>query len=347
MRWSYNLERSYSAAFWLFAVAGLVYAMVVVGGATRLTGSGLSITEWRPILGVIPPTSQIGWEDAFHKYQQIPQFRYMNAGMTLDAFKGIYWWEWSHRLLGRVVGLVFIVPFLVLLATRSVPHRLIWRCWVILALGGLQGFIGWWMVSSGLDKGVAVAAERLTIHLGLALIIFSACVWTGLEAWFGRGRNVVGPEAGWRWASAGLVGLTYMQCLLGALVAGNHAGRVFNDWPLMNGRLFPAGYIEPHYGFWGSLVHAQAAVQFNHRLIGYVLLIASITYAFRVTLARGVSQPVRRTSYWLAGLVASQAMLGILTLRMGDPVWLAMIHQIFAVVVLTWALLLAWRTPRN
>ena len=347
MRWSYNLERSYSAALWLFAVAGLVYAMVVVGGATRLTGSGLSITEWQPILGAIPPISLSGWQDAFHKYQQIPQYRFINAGMSLEAFKGIYWWEWSHRLLGRVVGVAFIVPFVPLLLTRSIPRRLVWRCWVILGLGGLQGFIGWWMVSSGLDKGVAVAPERLTVHLGLALIIFSACVWTGLEAWFGRGRNATGPEAGWRWASAGLVALTYVQCLLGALVAGNHAGKVFNDWPLMNGRVLPKGYFEAQHGFWGSLGHSQAAVQFNHRLVGYLLFAAVITYAVRITQARGVAQPVRRTSYWLAGMVCAQALLGIAALRMGDPIWLALLHQVFAVVVLTWAILLAWRTPRN
>ena len=133
MRWSYNLERSYSAAFWLFAIAGLVYAMVVVGGATRLTGSGLSITEWKPILGVIPPISDHGWAEAFDKYKRSPQYRFVNAGMTLAAFKGIYWWEWAHRLLGRIVGLVFILPFIALLVTRSLPRRLIWRCWVLLA----------------------------------------------------------------------------------------------------------------------------------------------------------------------------------------------------------------------
>lgn len=347
MRWSYNLERSYSAALWLFAVAGFVYAMVLVGGATRLTGSGLSITEWKPILGVIPPISQHGWDEAFAKYQQIPQYRYLNAGMSLAAFKGIYWWEWSHRLLGRVVGIVFIAPFAALLATQSIPRRLVWRCWVILVLGGLQGFIGWWMVSSGLDRGVAVAPERLMVHLGLALAIFCLCVWTGLEAWFGRGRNVSGPDAGWRWASAGLVAVTYLQCLLGGLVSGNHAGRAFNDWPLMNGRVIPEGYVEPAMGLWRSLGHAQAAVQFNHRLVGYLLLASVVTFAVQITRSRGVAQPVRRTGYWLAGLVGVQVVLGILTLRLGDPLWLALTHQLTAVVVLTWAVLLAWRTPRN
>lgn len=347
MRWSYNLERSYAAALWLFGVAFLVCAMVVVGGATRLTESGLSITEWKPIVGVIPPMTDQGWQAEFHKYQQIPQYKFLNRDMTLAGFKSIFWWEWGHRLLGRLVGVAFIIPFGALLATRSVPRRLIWRCWVLLALGALQGLIGWWMVSSGLTKGVAVAPERLAVHQGLALLIFCGCIWTGLEAWFGRGRNVLGPDVGWRWATVGLVGLTYFQCLMGALVAGNRAGRVFNDWPLMNGKVFPDGYAPPHAGIWGTLAHSQAAVQFNHRLVAYVLLGAVIYFAVRVTNSRGVAQPVRRTAYWLAGLVAWQAVLGIATLRLGDPIWMALLHQIFAVVVLTWAILLAWRTPRN
>ena len=347
MRWSYNLERSYAAAVWLFSVAFLVCAMVVVGGATRLTESGLSITEWKPIVGVIPPLTEQGWAAEFHKYQQIPQYRYLNGAMTLDGFKGIFWWEWAHRLLGRVVGVAFIGPFVALMATRSVPRRLIWRCWVLFALGGLQGLIGWWMVSSGLTQGVAVAPERLAVHQGMALLIFCGCVWTGLEAWFGRGRNAIGPDRSLRWATIGLVGLIYFQCLLGALVAGNRAGRVFNDWPLMNGRLIPHGYVAPHGGLWATLAHSQAAVQFNHRLIAYLLLAAVSYFAVYVTRVRGVAQPVRRTAYWLAGLVVWQAVMGVATLRMGDPIWMALAHQIFAVLVLTWGVLLAWRTPRN
>jgi cytochrome c oxidase assembly protein subunit 15 len=347
MRWSYNLERSYAAAMWLFAVAFLVFAMVVVGGATRLTESGLSITEWKPINGVIPPLSEAAWQAEFAKYQQIPQYRFLNTHMTLSGFKGIFWWEWAHRLLGRVVGLVFLAGFIPLLATKSIPRRLIWRCWVLFGLGAFQAFIGWWMVSSGLTKGVAVAAERLAVHQGLALIIYGGCVWTGLEAWFGRGRNVMGADPNWRWASVGMVALAYIQCLLGALVAGNRAGRVFQDWPLMNGQVFPSEYLMPHAGLITSLLHSQAAVQFNHRLFGYVLFGAATALAIAVTRSRGVAQPVRRTIYWLAGLVTVQVILGVATLRFGDPLWLGLLHQIFAVVVLTWALLLAWRAPRN
>src|SRR5687767_931680 len=169
MRWSYNLERSRLVASWLFAVAAVVFAIVVVGGATRLTGSGLSITEWRPVTGVVPPLSEAGWTAEFAKYQRIPQFTQLNASMDLAGFKAIYWWEWAHRLLGRLAGVVFAVPFLIFLALKQIPRRLIWRCWVLLALGGLQGAVGWWMVSSGLAGRVSVAPERLATHLGLAL----------------------------------------------------------------------------------------------------------------------------------------------------------------------------------
>ena len=347
MRWSYNLERSYETAFWLFGVAALVFAMVLVGGATRLTGSGLSITEWKPIMGVLPPLTEAAWQDAFHKYQQIPQYRLINPDMSLGGFKSIFWWEWSHRLLGRLVGVAFIIPFALLAFSKSIPQRLIWRCWVLLALGGFQGLIGWWMVASGLDRLVSVAPERLAVHLGMALIIVSGCIWTGLEAWFGRGRNTFGPEARWRVWTVALVALAYVQCLMGALVAGNHAGRVYNDWPLMNGRVWPKDFRAPGHDLGYSLVHSQAAVQFDHRLVGYLFALAVYSLAIEVTRARGVAQPVRRTAYWLAGLVTLQILLGVLTLRLFDPLWLALTHQLFAVVVLTWTLLLAWRTPRN
>ena len=183
MRWSYNLERSQAVAIWLFAIAALIVAIVIVGGATRLTGSGLSITEWAPIKGVLPPLSQAAWQAEFARYQRIPQFIYVNKGMTLPAFQSIYWWEWSHRLLGRLIGVVFAVPLFIFLVTRTIPRRLIWRCVIILLLGGLQGLVGWWMVASGLEGRVTVAPERLATHLGLALVLFAACVWTGLEAW--------------------------------------------------------------------------------------------------------------------------------------------------------------------
>ena len=173
MRHAYLPQWSRATAIWLFSVAALVFAMVVVGGATRLTESGLSITEWKPLSGALPPMSHAAWVAEFQKYQQIPQFHVMNPDMTLAGFQSIYWWEWTHRLLGRLVGVAFLIPFLALLALRQIPRRLIWRCGVLFLLGGLQGLVGWWMVKSGLTHRVEVAPERLAIHLGLALLIFN------------------------------------------------------------------------------------------------------------------------------------------------------------------------------
>src|SRR5258708_15577837 len=232
------------AAIWLIAVAALVVAMVVVGGATRATGSGLSITQWKPVSGVIPPLSNAAWEQVFQLYRATLQYQVLNRGMTLAQFQTIYWWEWALRLLGRLLGLAFFAPFLVLLALRRLPRRLIWRCVLLFALGGLQGLVGWWMVKSGLEARTSVAPERLAAHLGLALLLFTALVWTALEAWFGP--SVEGTRSrspGWVWASALFLAAVFLQCLLGPLVAGNHAGLINADWPLMAGRAVPTDYL--------------------------------------------------------------------------------------------------------
>ena len=346
MRWSYNLERSRSVAIWLFVVAALILALVLVGGATRLTGSGLSITEWRPVTGAVPPMSDAGWASEFAKYQRIPQYSQVNAGMTLASFKSIYWWEWSHRLLGRLVGVAFAVPFFVFLFLKIIPRRLIWRCFVLLGLGALQGAVGWWMVSSGLADRVSVAPERLATHLGLALLVYCLCIWTGLEAWFGkaRGAGMAGPR--WRLGSRVVFGLAFFQSLLGALVAGNHAGLIYNDWPLMNGRVFPADYAAPAGGVWATLVHSQAAVQFNHRLFAYVLFLVAWAFALGVARTR-FTGPVKPLAYLTALAVTAQAGLGIWTLMAVAPLSLSILHQLGAVAVLTVSLALAWRMRRE
>src|SRR5579871_4962208 len=183
--------RSQAVALWLIGVALIVFCMVVVGGTTRLTGSGLSITEWKPVSGVLPPLSQADWVRDFALYRATPQYREVNAGMTLAQFQTIFWWEWTHRLLGRLVGAVFAIPFAIFLVRRSMPARLIWRCAVLLALGALQGLVGWWMVQSGLENRVSVAPERLATHLGLALVLYGALIWTAMEAWSGQARSGV------------------------------------------------------------------------------------------------------------------------------------------------------------
>lgn len=345
MRWSYNLERSQAVAVWLFAMAFLVVTIVIVGGATRLTGSGLSITEWRPVTGVLPPLSADAWAAEFEKYRRIPQYQYINQGLSLAAFKTLYWWEWGHRLLGRLAGVAFAIPLALFLVLRIIPRRLIWRCLAILALGGLQGAAGWWMVASGLSQRVSVAPERLAIHLGLALLILCACIWNGLEAWFGKARSGYVLQERWRWGAPALAALAFVQSLLGALVAGNDAGQVYNDWPLMNGRLIPQDYVATGGGLWRTLLHSQAAVQFDHRLGAYLLFAGAVGFALAVSRSR-MPGPVRALAHLLAFLVFVQGALGVWTLATHAPLSLSILHQLGAVAVLTAAVVLAWRSRR-
>ena len=344
-------DRSKLVAIWLFSTAAVVFGLVVVGGATRLTGSGLSITEWKPLMGVIPPLGDHGWTVEFQKYQATTQYLDVNSGMTLAAFKSIYWWEWTHRLLGRLVGVVFAGPLLAFLALRRIPSRLVVRCFILLGLGGLQGLVGWWMVESGLEGRVSVAPERLATHLGLALILYAALIWTGLEAWSGPPPAAHARRASiWRWAAPLLAVLVYVQCLLGALVAGNQAGLIDNDWPLMNGRVFPFDYWIGGVG--QSLLHSQAAVQFNHRLMGYT--VAALALALAVVALRSTPNPAERSKngqlqmlvFLVAALVIAQAGLGIMTLMAQAPLPLSQTHQALATIVLGAAVVLAWRGRR-
>lgn len=339
-------DRSRPVAVWLFVTALLVFAMVVVGGATRLTDSGLSIAEWKPIMGALPPMSDAAWQANFALYQQIPQARLVNAGMTLEAYKGIFWWEWAHRLLGRVVGVVFAVPLAFFLVRRMMPRRLIWRCVAMLALGGLQGLIGWWMVSSGLGKDntmlVQVAPERLATHLGLALALFVLLIWTALDAWSGSPR--VEERTNWRGWALGFLGAVFLQSLLGALVAGNDAGLVYNDWPLMNGALVPAEYAG--HGLWGTLAHSQGAVQLHHRLMAYALFVAAIIIGVAAARSRRLPQDGKTLAFVLLAAVCLQAGLGIWTLIAAVPVALGVLHQAGAAMLLATATAFAWRVRR-
>lgn len=332
-----------SVAVWLGFVAILVFAMIVVGGATRLTDSGLAITEWRPITGAVPPLTEAGWAAEFERYRGIPEYLYVNAGMSLAEFQTLYWWEWGHRFLGRIIGLAFAAPFAAFLLLRRLPRRLVPRAWLLLVLGGLQGFVGWWMVASGLTDRVDVLPERLSVHLGLALFLFAALVWTALDAAAGDR-----PPAPGRWprAPALLLALVFVLCLLGGLVAGNDAGRIYTDWPLMNGELLPAAYGESGR-LWTTLAHDLAAVQLHHRLGAYLLFAAAWAFALAVWRTGG---PLRGWSAALAVAVSGQAALGVVTLINASPVALAIAHQAGAVVVLGVATGLAWsaggRWPR-
>ena len=334
-------DRSRAVAAWLFVCAGLVFAMVVVGGVTRLTGSGLSITEWKPIMGALPPMNTADWQEAFEKYRTIPQYAQVNAGMSLAEFQGIFWWEWAHRFLGRIVGVVFALPFAVFLILRRLPQRLIVRCAVLLGLGGLQGLIGWWMVSSGLSERVDVAPERLTVHLGLALLIFMGLIWTGLEAWSGEERSR--SPVGWSRGAAILLGAVFVQCLLGGLVAGAKAGFVYTDWPLMNGAVFPPVAWDS-----GALafLHDQALVQFNHRIWAYGLLVGGTVYAIQAWRWR-MAEGLGFAAFAVAAALWLQAALGVVTLMQAVPLWLGALHQAGAALVLAAATANLWLVRRS
>ncbi|MDB5448323.1 MAG: cytochrome c oxidase assembly protein [Phenylobacterium sp.] len=335
-------DRSRAVAVWLFAVAALVLAMVVVGGSTRLTGSGLSITQWRPVTGAVPPHSPADWQAEFARYKAIPQYQLVNRGMTLAQFKTIYWWEWAHRLLGRLVGVAFFVPFVVFAVRREIPRRLFLRLGGLFILGGLQGLVGWWMVASGLAARVYVAPERLMIHLGLAFALLGALVWTALDAWGGWARQTL--PSPWGRRALWLLGLIYLQVLLGALVAGNHAGLVDNDWPLMNGRFFPADYAGP--GFWATLAHSQAAVQLHHRLAAYLLVFAALVLGVTAWRSAELARDAKLLALSVTAAVLLQACLGVVTLLMVAPLGLSLAHQVMAAITLCLAAAFAWRARR-
>jgi heme a synthase len=318
---------------WLLAIAALLAAMVLVGGATRLTESGLSIVEWQPVTGTLPPLSADAWQTEFDKYRATPQYRHLNSGMSLADFKTIYWWEWAHRLLGRAIGVAFLLPFLFFLWRAWVTPRLRARLWTIFALGALQGAIGWWMVASGLVNRVEVSQYRLATHLILACAIFAAIVWTlrGLAA-----RAAVAVPARLRASAAGLLVLVLAQIYLGALVAGLRAGFVYNTWPLIDGALVPgAGSLFAIAPAWRNLFENALTVQFDHRMLAYALWIFAVLHF--VDAARSRSGPALTGALALAAAITIQAGLGIVTLIHVTPLALALAHQGMAIVVLTLA----------
>ena len=319
---------------WLAVLFVLVLAMIVVGGATRLTGSGLSITEWKPVTGAIPPMNAADWQSEFDLYRQIPQYQELNRGMSLSEFQYIYWWEWGHRLLGRVVGLVWALGFVFFWATSRIPTGWTPRLLSLGALGGLQGAIGWWMVSSGLNEGMLrVASYRLATHLGIAFLILGLITWYVLqlsrsEAELMRARRA--GEAKLFRMSTGLMHLTFVQILLGALVAGIDAGRTYTGWPTMGGEWIPAAIWDGTLG-WRNFFENPALVQFIHRMTGYLLAIFAVVVWLR---ARRSPHPVTRGAFTVMIVVmAAQIGLGILNVIHASPLHLALTHQFFAVVL--------------
>jgi cytochrome c oxidase assembly protein subunit 15 len=320
---------------WLIVVAALIAAMVIVGGATRLTESGLSIVEWKPVTGTLPPLSDAAWHEAFEGYKTIPQYREMNAGMTLAEFKIIFWWEWAHRLLGRVIGLVYLLPFLFFLWRGGLDRTLKRRLWVIFGLGALQGAVGWWMVVSGLTQRVEVSQYRLAAHLVLALIIFAGVVWTLLRMRPPVPAPARPAPARLRATAVALTALTFLQIYLGALVAGLRAGKAYNTWPLIDGALIPdAARLFFETPWWRNFFDNVLTVQFSHRMVAYLLWAVALWHLIDV-LATRASATLGRGAVALFALVSAQAALGIWTLLESVPLGPALLHQGGAIVVLT------------
>ncbi len=369
------LQSRRAVGWWLIVIALMIAAMVAIGGLTRLTGSGLSITEWDPVMGAIPPLSQAEWLDAFHKYQRIPQYIREHRGMSLSQFQFIYWWEWTHRLLGRLIGFVFLLPFLFFAWTGAITRRDLPRMVVLFALGGLQGFVGWWMVESGLETRVSVSQYRLAIHLGVALILFGAILWTALEylrpppaslrsatSPQGGGKkeaapfNSPPPTRGGRTAEASAkavrVGgfalafpfLVYLQMLLGALVAGLHAGLIYNTWPSMDGRFLPE---HPFFSapWWINFFENPGLAQFDHRIGAYIVALAAIFLWWSAMRAK-VTGLARTSAYAILIVTFVQIALGIATLLNQAPIPLSALHQLTALALLSAALWHAFECRR-
>ena len=328
---------SRAIAAWLLGCCALVFAMVVVGGVTRLTHSGLSITEWQPIVGTLPPFTAADWTDAFTKYQATPEFRGVNPRMSLDDFKRIYWWEYFHRLLGRAIGLAFLLPYLWFLSRGRIPRGLAWPLACVFLLGGLQGAVGWFMVQSGLVDDPRVSQFRLTAHLGLAFAIFAAMLWIALSLGFPVRAERDGPAARrTRAFAAAVAALVFAMVLSGGLVAGIRAGFAYNTFPLMNGQVVPPEILmlEP---WWRNFFWNVATVQFDHRAIAWVLALAVPLLVWRLR-ERPWPSRARSGATVLLALLAAQIALGIATLVNVVPLPLAALHQAGALIVFAAAL---------
>ena len=331
--------RARAVRLWLLAVAAMIFMTLVVGGVTRLTESGLSITEWKPVTGVIPPLSQPAWQAEFKAYQAIPQYKELNRDMSLDQFKVIYWWEWTHRLLARTTGFVFLAPFLFFLWRGYVPKHLRVRLWTIFGAGAFLGAVGWWMVSSGLAGSgrVSVSQYRLAFHMTLACAIFAAVLWTAQQMTpFSESRA---PKR-LRVSAVVIVFLVLLQIYLGALVAGLNAGLVYNTWPLIDGSFIPsAARLWHDVPAWRNLFENTLTAQFDHRMLAYTIWLAAVLHAYDAWRTRHEAG----SAFVLLAAVTAQALLGIATLLMQAPIQLAQTHQMVAILVFTIAIVHAER----
>ena len=329
-------SRNYSdlLGYWLLFCAAVVYIMIVVGGITRLTQSGLSMVEWEPIMGVIPPLGEAAWMDVFNKYRTSPEYLKINAGMSLDAFKSIFYWEYGHRVLGRVIGLIYFVPLMIFLLRGMVPKGWHAKLFGLFVLGGLQGLMGWYMVKSGLVDVPHVSQYRLTAHLGLAVVIFMCMVWFAMD--FLRGQ-VAHRQASSAYLRSSLLAvlIIFLMMLSGGFVAGTKAGFIMNTFPTMNGEWIPSGWMAMTPA-WRNLFENAVTIQFFHRCIA-VLVVLVISFSFII----GSKQSFKTRTGWMFAIMLIQVVLGISALVLKVPVILGAAHQAGAVALLASALYVA------
>ncbi len=332
-----------AVTIWLFVVCGLIMFMVVFGGYVRLTRSGLSIVEWKPVSGVIPPIGEVAWQAEFAKYQQTPEFQKVNKNMTLDEYKWIFYNEYFHRLIARFAGLGVVIPLIYFLWKGIIPWRKSFIYLAIAALFGFQGFLGWYMVSSGLENVPAVSHLRLTIHLLMALFLLALTLWTALNHYYRFPKRVAGVYRSTPFLlSALLIGVLVLQISYGGLVAGLKAGYISNTYPLMFGYLVPPGLLSLMEPWWRNLVEAATTVHFVHRWFAVVVLAAAAVLYF-MTRKRSFSSQVHRSILWMVGLVALQIFFGVLVVWFRVTLALALLHQGTALVLFMVAFFINYR----
>jgi len=331
-------HRTRALRIWLAALAALIIAMILVGGATRLTDSGLSITEWKPIVGVVPPLSESDWNEAFASYKTIPEYTELKRGMSLEEFKTIYWWEWAHRFLGRLIGFAFLIPFAAFWMAGYIPRALLPKLLGLFVLGGLQGALGWYMVKSGLTLRTDVSQYRLAAHFGVALLILAYTLW--LLFGLGREARVAAQDRSAGFVAGFVLALISTQMLAGALVAGTDAGMGYNTWPLIEGAFVPPGLGESS-PWYLNLFENPLTVQFEHRMLGYAVVLAALGQLAWLAL-KGAAQPLVGSAFTLALFALLQAALGVWTLLLSVPIALGLAHQAGAIALFSVALYHFW-----
>jgi cytochrome c oxidase assembly protein subunit 15 len=322
-------------AYWLFFCAAVIFGMILLGGITRLTSSGLSMVDWKPIMGVIPPMTQTDWQEMFLKYQQFPEYQKINVGMSLEDFKPIFMYEYLHRVLGRLIGVIFIVPFLFFYFSRRIKTGLTPKLVIMLVGGGCQGLLGWYMVKSGLVDNPHVSQYRLTAHLGAAVLIYGFILWTA----FGLVLTARAQPVELQRFSIGLSALIYLMILSGGLVAGTHAGNAYSTWPLMGDSFVPAG-LYAMTPAWLSAFEDITTIQFNHRMFAYLIVALVVAFAIRA-FRFGIVGRLKVGIFCLIGLLGMQVTLGISTLIFYVPIPVAAAHQVGAVALLTASLFIS------